>query len=90
MVALQSLPPIVVLVNSRFLVRSSHQSRVMASALLMFMSYATFAVGFYYEDLMMAYACCVLGMAGTTIGETSIMGYFKAVPQELLTTFTSG
>ena len=90
MVALQAVPPIVVLVNARFFMRTSHMSRVALSALLMVASYATFAYSFYYEDLMMAYVCCVLGVAASTIGEASIMGYFKAVPQELLMTFTSG
>ena len=63
MVALQAVPPIVVLVNARFFMRTSHLSRVALSALLMAASYATFAYSFYYEDLAMAYVCCVLGIA---------------------------
>jgi ABC-type nitrate/sulfonate/bicarbonate transport system permease component len=93
-VFLQAVPIIARIVNSLWFIGTSHENRLIIACILFICSYIfiAFSLNSKLEDstLMFAVIACLLNQLGRSIGEATILGYLKALPQELIVAFGTG
>jgi len=94
-VFVQAVPIVARIFNSLFFIQISHESRLIFTCILFILSYTSIALSIRSsnrEDVALPCAIvgCILHQLGRSIGEATILGYLKALPQELICSFGTG
>ncbi len=89
-VFLQTVPVIALYVNATFLITINHDIRLLGTSVIFLVSYLTLAASIMYSSLQFALMACIINQFAKSIGEATVMGYMKGIPQELVVTFCSG
>ena len=93
-VGLQAVPILAIIFNSSYLIKVQHQRRLKHVCVLFLASYLTMAYAIFNQknetSLYFAFAACIIYNFSRWIGEATVMGYIKGIPQELVVPFSSG
>jgi CLN3 protein len=94
-VFLQAVPIIANIINSLWFINTSHESRLIVASICFICSYILIAFSIndrQDEDMSLpfAIAACLVNQLGRSIGEATVLGYMKALPQELIVAFGTG
>ena len=93
-VALLAVPILARAINCRFLITTDHLTRLFMTSCLAVLAYMCLHMAtnctkdvdaFYYAIL-----ACLLQQFAQSLGESILLGYCKAIPQELVVSFCSG
>lgn len=93
-VFLQTVPIIATIVNALWFISTSHENRLIVASILFIVSYIFIAFSINDHEEKIALPCsviaCLLNQLGRSIGEATILGYLKALPQELIVSYGTG
>ena len=94
MVAVQAVPILARMYNANYLIQTPHDLRLFYVCLFQALAYALLACAMVYPTESIGIPCASLAaiifQASRSIGEATIVGYIKAIPQELICTFGTG
>ena len=93
-VFLQAVPILGRILNAVFLIKIPHDQRLLSVCFLFVISFGILSVATFYSinewSLGFALAACLLHTFAKSIGEATVVGYIKAIPQELVVSFSTG
>lgn len=93
-VFLNAVPILALFLNAYLLIQTSHQKRVLGVSAIFFLSYVLLAAALWWQlmsfSVTLAVLSVVLHRLASSIGEATVLGYIKSVPQEMVVTFSSG
>jgi len=80
--------------NSTYLIQIEHSRRIVLVTWLFLATYALLGLVIYFQEyefaFFLGFITCMVHQFSRAIGEAVIVGYLKAVPQELIIPFSSG
>jgi hypothetical protein len=89
-IMLLTIPILAIFLNAKLLITINHKTRVQWVTALFAFSYLLFAIVIQTQSLFMSVVTSIVVVFASKLGEATIMGYLKGVPQELITSFTTG
>ena len=94
MVAVQAMPILARMYNANYLIQKPHDIRLFYVCMFQALAYSLLACAIVYPTESFGIPCASLAalifQASRAIGEATIVGYIKAIPQELICTFGTG
>ena len=80
--------------NSYFLIQIPHDKRIFGLSASFLFSYVALAAAMINQEspmsMLYVLVACITHSFAKTLGEACILGYLKAIPQEMVVTFSSG
>ena len=93
-VFIQAVPIVARFLNATFFIRTAHYIRLFNVVIMQLISYFLLIISmiFFDEDIgiLTATAATVIFAFAKVIGEATIVGFLKALPQELIATYGMG
>lgn len=84
MVAVQAVPILARMINAYYLIVTPHDLRLFYASLAQMLAYSLLFIAIVYPDQIIGIPCASLSaiiiQSARTIGESTIIGYIKAIP----------